>query len=336
MLYFEYLFHISRESWSPRMDCITTVDGDIRPEQLGFCQPHEHVYINGTVALDTHPELRLTSFSRALEELRLVRAAGCDAVVDAQPGGAGRDPLVLREASRLSGVTIVASTGYHVPFFYPDDHWLFTSDEDFLADFFASEIETGMFWGGGYRLPDYRTDVRAGVIKAALGEKGVAGRDEALFRAAVRASAATGAAILLHTDKGIGALDAVRILNEAGLPADRLLVCHVDRQATDYGIHEAIAESGAFLEYDTITLFQHHNNAEEILLIDHMITKGHLDRLLLSTDPTADRLKSYGAPVGMEYLLTSFLPLLRAFGVTESMLDRLCRSNPARALTRTR
>ncbi len=316
------------------MDIVTTVDGDIPPEQLGFCQPHEHVYINGTVALETHPELRLTDFSRSLSELRLVKASGCDAVVDAQPGGAGRDPLVLRDASRLSGVTIIASTGYHVPFFYPDGHWLFTSGEDFLADHFISEIETGMFWGGGYSLPDVRTDVRAGVIKAALGAKGVAGRDEVLFRAAVRAAVATGAAILLHTDKGTGALDAVRIMGDAGLPPERLLVCHVDRQATDYGIHEAIAESGAYLEYDTITLFEHHNNAEEILLIDHMIKKGYLDRLLLSTDPTADRLKSHGAPVGMDYLATSFLPMLRAFGMTESMIDRLCRANPARALAR--
>ncbi|MCC8167251.1 MAG: TatD family hydrolase [Planctomycetes bacterium] len=316
------------------MECVTTVLGDIAPEQLGFCQPHEHVYINGTVALETHPELRLTSVGQALAELRLVKASGCDAVVDAQPGGAGRDPLVLREVSRLSGVTIVASTGYHVPFFYPEDHWLFTTGEDALAEHFNSEIQTGMFGGGGYAFPDVRTDVRAGVIKAALGPRGLAGRDETLFRAAVQAAAATGAAILLHTDKGAGALDAVRVMADAGLAPDRLLVCHVDRQATDYGIHEAIAETGAFLEYDTITLFQHHNNAEEVLLIDHMIKQGHLDRLLLSTDPTADRLKSHGAPVGMDYIRTAFLPLLRAFGLTESMLDRLCRVNPARALKR--
>ena len=65
-----------------------------------------------------------------------------------------------------------------------------------------------------------------------------------------------------------------------------------------------------------------------------MIKAGRLERLLLSTDPTADRLKSYGGLVGMDYLLTSFLPLLRAFGFTEKMLHTLCVANPGRALAR--
>lgn len=316
------------------MSVVTTVNGDIAPSSLGFCQPHEHVYINSTVALADHPELRLTNFCQSLAELEMLKHAGGDSVVDAQPGGAGRDAVILREASTLSGIAIVASTGYHIPFFYPRDHWIFTWDEETLATHFASEITTGMFLGGGYAPPTVRTEIRAGMIKAALGKDGVAGRDELLLRAAGQAAIATDTSILLHTDKGIGALDAIRLLGDMGLPPEKVLVCHVDRQATEYGIHEDIAQTGAYLEYDTITLFQHHNNAEEALLIDHMIKRGHLERILLSTDPTADRLKSHGSPVGMDYLLTSFLPLLRAFGMTDVMINQMCRTNPAKALAR--
>lgn len=316
------------------MGTVTTVTGDIPASRIGFCQPHEHVYINATIALRDHPELRLTDFRKSLDELKMARVAGCDSLVDAQPGGAGRDAVVLRDASRLSGVNIIASTGYHLPFFYPDDHWINIEAEDSLASHFASEITDGMFLGGGFAQPDIRTSIRAGVIKAALFDASVSGRNAALLRSAGHAAVATGAPILLHTDKGLGALEALKLLDDLGLPPHRVMVCHVDRQATDYGIHNAVAESGAYLEYDTITLFEHHDNAEEVLLIDHMIQRGYLEQLLLSTDPTADRLKSHGSPVGMDYLLTSFLPLLRAFGIPDTAIDCMCRANPAHALER--
>lgn len=316
------------------MDFVTTVLGDIASARLGHCQPHEHVYINGTVALATRPELRLTDFCRSLRELELYRRAGGDSLVDAQPLAAGRDALALRDASRLSGVAVVACTGYHLPFFYPEGHWIFTDSEDCLADLFLSELTTGMYLGGGFDRPDPRTDIRAGVVKCALTETGVSGRSESLLRAAGRAAAGAGAPILLHTERGVGAVDAVRLLGDLGLPPERIMICHVDRQVADYGVHEAIADTGAYLEYDTITLFEHHDNAGEIRLIEHMVGRGHLERILLATDPTADRLKSHGSPVGMDYLLTGFLPLLRVSGFTDSMIDTLCRVNPARALAR--
>lgn len=316
------------------MGVVTTVLGDIDGGELGHCQPHEHLYINAAAALRTHPELCLTNFDAALVELDLYRRAGGRAVVDAQPLGAGRDAFMLREASRLSGVTVVASTGYHVPFFYPSDHWIFTAPEEKLVDLFVSELREGMFLGGGYDWPDVRTAIRAGVVKAMLTARGVGGRDELLLRVAGRVAVEAGVSILLHTESGIGAVDAVRLLTDMGLAADRIMVCHLDRQAVDHRIHEEVADAGAFLEYDTVTLLEHHNNAEEILLLDHMANRGHLGQILLATDPTVDRLKGYGAKVGMDYLLTDFVPLLKAFGFTDGMLRAIFVDNPVRALAR--
>ena len=108
----------------------------------------------------------------------------------------------------------------------------------------------------------------------------------------------------------------------------------MDRQVEDYGIHEAIADTGVYLEYDTITLFEYHNNISEVKLLQHMVDRGHLRQILLSTDPTVDRLKSYGGNVGMDYILTQFIPLLLEFGFTEEMIRILNQENPARALRR--
>lgn len=316
------------------MAYITTVLGDIPIVKLGYCQPHEHVYIVETPALLTHEELRISNLPASIEELKMYRASGGNSVVDAQPIATGRDARALQEASRVSDVSIIASTGYHIPIFYNCDHWIYTKNLDELAELFASEINTGMFLGGSFGWPEYRTNIRAGIVKAMLTGEGVKGRTEVLLRAAGMAAAETGTALMLHTEFGKGALDALNLLDKLGLPPERVLICHVDRQAEDYAIHEEIAAAGAYLEYDTITLFEFHSNEPEIKLILHMIERGYLKQLLISTDPTADRLKNYSGKVGMDYIHTTFIPMLRAAGVTEVYINQILKDNPAKALQR--
>jgi len=314
------------------MGKISTVAGLIDGAKLGVCQPHEHVYVTETIALLTHPELRISNLPASIEELRLYKKAGGCSVVDAQPLATGRDARALLEASRLSGVNIIATTGYHLPFFYPENHWIFTSDVDKLTALFVSEVKQGMFLGGSYFWPEQQTDIRAGLVKAQIGKMGVYGREEYLLRAAGQASVEADVSLMLHTEYGRGVLDAIRLLSDIGLPSERVLICHMDRQTEDLGIHREVAQSGAFLEYDTITLFQYHNNASEMELLRYMTDQGFLKQLLLSTDPTVDRLKSYGALVGMDYLLTAFLPLMEQSGFTKEMLRTIMVENPLRAL----
>ena len=86
------------------MTYFTTVTGDMPAQEMGHCQPHEHVYIVETPALLTHPELRLTNLAASIEELKLYRIAGGTTLVDANPLATGRDALALQEASLTSGV----------------------------------------------------------------------------------------------------------------------------------------------------------------------------------------------------------------------------------------
>ncbi|MCI8312302.1 MAG: phosphotriesterase [Lachnospiraceae bacterium] len=316
------------------MAYFTSVTGDIGIDKMGVCQPHEHVYIVETPALTTNSLIRLCNLEASIRELKLYREAGGQTLVDANPLATGRDALALRTASRVSGVQIIATTGYHIPSFYQKSHWIWTMDEEELTRLFTSELVDGMYQGGHYEVPEHQTGIRAGLVKAMLTEEGVCKRTEVLLRAAGRAAVAGGASLMLHTEYGKGALDAIRLLSELGLATERILICHVDRQVEDYGIHEAIADTGVYLEYDTITLFEYHNNISEVKLLQHMVDRGHLRQILLSTDPTVDRLKSYGGNVGMDYILTQFIPLLLEFGFTEEMIRILNQENPARALRR--
>lgn len=316
------------------MGIIETVTGQIDDRRAGHCQPHEHVYITQTPALLSNPELRLNNLAASIKELELYKRAGGDTLVDANPLAAGRDALALKTASEVSGVQIIACTGYHIPVFYSKDHWIWDAPEEKLEDIFEKELTDGMFLGGCYGWPNYQTDIKAGLVKAMLTQEGVSGRTRVLLRAAGRAAARTGTSLMLHTEYGKGALEAIQLLAEQGLAPERILICHVDRQVEDFTIHEQIARTGVFMEYDTITLFEFHDNESEIRMLRYMADRGFLDQILISTDPTADRLKSYGGRYGMEYILGTFIPRLRECGFTEEEIYRITRENPVRALSR--
>ena len=109
-----------------------------------------------------------------------------------------------------------------------------------------------------------------------------------------------------------------------------MAVCHVDRQATDYSVHEAVARTGAYLEYDTVARYKYHDDESEVALIRHMLSLGCGSRLLISLDTTAARLRRYGGAPGMDYILRSFLPMLARAGVSGSEIHDITHSNPRR------
>ena len=94
-----------------------SVLGTITEKEMGHTQPHEHVYIVGTIDQIRCKEICINNFPASMEELKLYKEAGGSAVVDANPLATGRDALALKDLSRLTGVQILATTGYHIPNF---------------------------------------------------------------------------------------------------------------------------------------------------------------------------------------------------------------------------
>lgn len=302
---------------------ITTVLGPLGAEKLGYCQMHEHIFVRETPAAEINPALRADDESRSVQDLNAYRAAGGASLLDAQPLGAGRSLSALARLSRASGVNIIAVTGYHMPMFYPGDHWIFTDSVEKLRERFLKELTEGVECEEGRVYP--------GAVKAAIGKDGPTGRIGECLRAAAGAAAAAGKPLILHTEKGIGAVDAVGICEAEGLAPARVAVCHVDRQAEDFSVHEDVARTGAFLEYDTIARYRYHDDASEMRLIHHMLDFGCADRLLLSLDTTATRLKGYtpDAP-GLDFILREFLPALCNDGVARDTLANIMVNNPLR------
>lgn len=303
---------------------IHTVCSAIAPEALGHCQIHEHIFVRPTPMSGGNPALCIDSFDRSLEELRRYRAAGGTVLVDAQPVGAGRDAAVLERLSRDSGVPIVASTGYHLLGFYSQESWVQRLNEEELYALYRDEIETGMllYEPEASLRPEEASGIRAGLVKAAIPAEGPVGRYGILLRAAARAAADCGVPLMLHTECGRRMEAALELCFDLGMRPEKLVVCHVDRQAADWGPHNAAASAGVYLDYDTVGRFKYHSDEEEIALLRHMVDAGFEDRILLALDATAARLTAYGGEIGLDYLLTSFLPRLKREGLPEMVIRK--------------
>ena len=306
------------------MAWINTVTGPLETSALGFCQPHEHIFTATTPASGKNPALTIDDEERSAEELSDFYSCGGQSMIDCQPYSAGGNPFALRRISASSAVHVVSVTGYHMPAFYPSDHWIFTEDMYALRERFLADLTEGVsaLHEDGRIFP--------GAVKAAIGKEGPDGRFEICLRAAAGAAAAAGVPLILHTETGAGAVSAVSLCEQEGLDPAHIAVCHVDRQATDFTVHEAVAHTNAYLEYDTIARFKYHDDLSEIALIRHMLSLGYEKRLLISLDTTASRLRRYGGFPGIDYILRTFIPMLIQAGVSETEIYSITHLNPER------
>jgi len=307
------------------MKKIITVLGPVAAGEIGYCQMHEHIFVLPTPNSLKYPALEISDEEKSLAELLAYKAAGGRAMLDAQPLGAGRDIAALKRLSQKSGVHIIATTGYHLPAFYLPGHWIHTETAEQLSARFLDELENGVKCDGG-------EVIFPGAVKSAIGGEGPVGQLEVCLRAAARAAAKADVPLIMHTEKGIGAVDAVRICGEEGLKPERIAVCHVDRQADDYKPHDEIAATGVFMEYDTIARYKYHDDESERALIRHMVEKGYADKLLIALDTTAARLRSYGDPTapGLDYILKCFIPALEKEGTDPETILNITVRNPVR------
>lgn len=311
---------------------ISTVLGELPQEELGFCQPHEHVLVRWGTPGRLNPALCAQDVVCSGREVADYAQAGGRSLVDAQPIGCGRMPVELAHISRASGVHIVASTGFHVRRFYPKEHWLFCLAESELEELFYTELTLGMYQNADSVLAGPVTPHRAGIVKTAWEEEGLSPWKRRLFSAAARAALRCGAPVMVHVEFGPSPQELLEFLTGLGLPPHRLVFCHLDRAMPDGQTARRLCRAGAFLEYDTIGRFKYHNDETERSMIIQLLEEGYGGQLLLSLDITSRRMLAYGGEIGLSYLLKTFLPELGQDGVPQQAIRRMTVDNPAQLL----
>jgi phosphotriesterase-related protein len=131
-------------------------------------------------------------------------------------------------------------------------------------------------------------------------------------------------------------LDQLRIFEEEGADPTRIVIGHADSYPVlDH--HLAIVERGASVEFDFLGMlfspFERHGEPRVVELLCDLLARGHVDRILLSQDVCHDSQLTRYEGNGYTYLARTFLPRLRAAGVSEVEIEAMTVGNPRRLLT---
>lgn len=290
------------------MAIVRTIRGDIAPEELGPCDAHEHLFL----VTPAQPGDEYSDVSKAIEEAATLRAAGAQALIDWTPIGLGRDFDGLRAVSDATGLHVVAATGLHRDVHYAPDEPLRAESEVALAARFVTDLE------------------HCGIIKVGAGYHSISPFEAKAFAAAALAHGQVAAPVCVHTEHGTMGLAIVERFGELGVPPDRVILAHVDRNP-DADEHAETAAAGAWLQLDGPGRTKYWPDSTILALISELAERGHAGRLLLGGDTgRRSMFRAYGGGPGLDYVFARFKPRLeRELG--RELSDRIFLANPARA-----
>jgi phosphotriesterase-related protein len=299
-----------------------TTLGPKRRGELGMILPHEHVFVD----LRTPDQPGYASGTAAevvalmAPQIERIKALGITALVECTTGGVGRRADLDLAVSRATGFPIVVPTGnYREP-------WI----PDWVRDATEAALEAWMLRELTQRFDE--ADYRAGWIKLSAGDDGITPLEAKILRAATRAAVATGAVIGSHTIKGRVVMDQLDIIEAEGGRASRFISIHTQEEK-DFGLNLAVAERGAWIEYDNIGRGEDEAIVELVLRV---LKAGRGNQLLLSHDRGwyDPALPGGGVPLPYTHLSEVLLPKLRARGVDEATIAQLTVANPFDAFAR--
>ncbi|MCA9875587.1 MAG: hypothetical protein KC441_18075 [Anaerolineales bacterium] len=306
-------------------ELVTTVLGPLAPEALGITDGHNHLWIEPVASAD--PEAPVLNDEAAIrQELQQYRAAGGGTIVDCQPGGCGRNGRYLAQLSHDSGVHVVACTGFHLRRYYPPHPMLWQMTAEAASDLFVGELLESL-----YETQDTVTPVRAGFLKIA-GEASFEQTPRHLLEAAAAACRATGCAIEMHTEKGLAVEAFLEFFLAQQVDPQRLVFCHVDKRP-DFGFHEAIAQTGAMLEYDTFYRTKYDPETAVWPLLEKMIAAGLETQIVLATDMAYSHMwQTMGGQPGLAAFVTQIRSRLAKMELAAATVNNLTGGNIARRL----
>jgi len=307
------------------MTTINSVLGPLDTASLGFTLMHEHIMVTSAGVFRDYPELLGANLMKCVvDDLKKAKEGGVDTILDATTLDLGRDIGLLAEASRRSGVNIIACTGWwlDIPRYFAG------VSADRLAQVFTREIEQG--------ISD--TNIRAGVLKSASDMAGVTPEAEVILQAIARAHLKTGVPIILHSySPGRVGQQQLAVLKEEGVDLKRVKMDH-SNDTTDEEYLTWLLEQGCYLGLDRYP-GRNTSPLARTKTMKMLIDAGYIGRLCPSHDRTIVRIMADNPevteeerlrlnPYGYLYIKKMVFPQLREMGVSEATLNSLCVDGP--------
>ena len=338
---------------------IQTVLGPIASEALGVTLMHEHLLMSfatwhhppkaasrfrlrdAPVSLSILGELRMDPFVNldnlqqydidvSAREAQQFADLGGQTVLDPTNRGIGRDPQAMAAISRRTGLNVIMGCGYYLEVSHPPVVRQMTQDD------IAAEIERDLKEGVD------GTGIRAGFI----GEIGVSARftpeEEKVLRAAALAQTRTHVPLMVHLpawERLAGRV--LDVVAEEGVDLNHVILCHMGPSWRDFDYQASLAERGAYLEYDMISMDYYYadqnaqcpSDEENAAAIQNLIHSGYVERLLISQDVFLKMMLTAYGGFGYGYILRHFVPRLRRHGVTQEDIKKLLEDNPRRVFS---
>ncbi len=307
------------------MATINSVLGPLDTADLGFTLMHEHLMVAPAGVLQDYPELLgADPMRRLVDDLKKAKKGGVDTIVDATTLDLGRNVNLLVEASRRSGVNIIACTGWwlDIPRYFAG------VSADQLAGLFIREVEEGISG----------TNIKAGILKSASDIEGVTPGAENVLRAIARAHRQTGAPIMLHSySPGQVGKRQLAVLQDEGVDLKRVKLDH-SNDTTDVEYLISLLERGCYLGLDRYP-GRNVSPLARTRTMKALIDAGYADRLCPSHDRSVLRVLAANPeiseaerrrlnPHGYLYIKKVVFTQLRDMGVPETILSRLCLDGP--------
>jgi phosphotriesterase-related protein len=313
------------------MGTVETVRGPVDVSELGRTLMHEHILIIEPEALQNYGHAFGASYwdeeervADAIAKLQRVRDAGIQTLVDPTAPGLGRYIPRIQQLNAAVDLNVIVATGVYA--FLELPNFLRYRSPEAIAELFVREIRVGI----------NDTGVKAGFLKCAVEEHGIAGDVPRILAAVAMASVETGAPVMVHTNAaartGIAALEA---LTGHGVDPSRIVIAHMG-DSNDMDYQRSIAETGAWLGHDRFGIDHFNPHEDRIRTLLALLEAGYGDQLHISHDSACFNDFFSGDPAFAnerpDYLLISnrVLPALRDAGLTDQDIDRLMVANPQR------
>ena len=258
------------------MKTVQTVLGDVKTEDLGSVLMHEHVCTSSMGVALSYPQLYGKNFEQQiLSDLKEMKENGIATVVDASPVTLGRDVKELKKVSGISGVNIIATTGW----WGCEPPYLGPSTAEQWAQCFADDINKGCDG----------TDIKAGIFKASRDKEGPTEWVRKMHHAVGMAQRETGKKIMLHTYCPTETpRHQLKILREEGVDMNDVVVDHIP-ETTDIDFVRWIYDQGAWIGVDRMPIISFPGEyavgtETRIKFVKTMLDAGMGDRMLFSHD----------------------------------------------------
>ncbi len=319
------------------MGTVPTFNGPVDAEALGMTLIHEHLFVRNPELETNLPDPEWDpgrAVDIAVEGLVALHALGVQTIVDLTVPGLGRDVGLVAEVADRVPVNIVAATGWYTANVLPT-YFAFHGPgrlidrPDPLVDLFTRDIREGIAG----------TPVRAGMLKVMADADGITPDVARVMAAAAVTHGETGVPITTHSHPASrNGLAQQAFLTEHGVAPERIVIGH-SGDTDDLAYLRELMDNGSTIGLDRFGMEHVFPDDRRVATVIALVDQGYADRIVLSHDAafyshvTPPSWRAQFAPRWrMDTIPLHVLPMLRAAGITNEVIDQMIVHNPRRLL----